>query len=112
MKIPNEYFGLIKKCLEWRCQNRAKSINLEHFGGVFEIFKGGKGTTFHESRKFYLVTFSSTHQSKQFFPKYFFTILLHLGDIQIWLKILSPRKVQSWHFHIAIESDWSIRLKI
>jgi hypothetical protein len=42
----------IQKELEWRCQNMEKSTILECFLGDFEIFRGGKETPDHQSKKF------------------------------------------------------------
>jgi hypothetical protein len=65
MKIPSWVSVKIQKGLEWRCQNREKSTILCHFLGIFEIFRGGKETPYHQSRK-KKVNILPTHQSRKF----------------------------------------------
>jgi hypothetical protein len=57
MKILCEGIGWIPGRLDWRCQNREKSIVPRHILGIFEIFKGGKGTLDGKYGKFYYSTF-------------------------------------------------------
>jgi hypothetical protein len=52
MKILCEGIGWIPRSLEWRCQNREKSTILDHFWGIFGIFKGGKGSPDGKYRNF------------------------------------------------------------
>jgi hypothetical protein len=112
MKIPSWDSGKIQKGFEWRCQNRAKSTILGHFLGIFEIFRGGKGTPDHKTRKIYLLDILPPHQSKQFFLGEFFPDQLSLGDSNFSLKIQSLEKMQkgqSWKIHIDAEVGWNIK---
>jgi hypothetical protein len=65
MKIPSWDSGKIQKGWSGDAQNREKSTIPGHFLGIFEIFRGGKGTPDHQSKIFYLVNILSTHQSRQ-----------------------------------------------
>jgi hypothetical protein len=44
--------------------------------GIFEIFRGGKGTPHHKTKKLYFLDSLPTHQSRQFVLERFFQISL------------------------------------
>jgi hypothetical protein len=52
MKIPIWPLDKIQKGVEWICCNRAKSTISRCIRGIFENFRGIKGTLDHLSRKF------------------------------------------------------------
>jgi len=65
MKVSSLSLGKIKNGLEWIFQNMQKSSIPRYFLGIFEIFKGGKGTPDHRSRKLLLIDILPTHQNGQ-----------------------------------------------
>jgi hypothetical protein len=80
MKKPNGYFGQIPKGLEWRCKTGQNPLFRGHFLGIFEIFRGGKGTPDHKYGKIYLLNILPPQQSKQLCLTKVFPVFLHLGD--------------------------------
>jgi hypothetical protein len=51
MMKSTKYFSQIPWGLDWRRRNKPKSTILGDFWGIYEIFKGGKGTPDHQSKK-------------------------------------------------------------
>jgi hypothetical protein len=82
MMKPGGYFGQIPKGVEWRWKNKTKSTISSHFLGIFGIFRGGKGTPYHKSRKIILFNILPSQQSKQLFLTKYFPFFLYLGDSQ------------------------------
>jgi hypothetical protein len=81
-------------------KHREKSTIPRHFLGIFEIFRGGKGTPDHQSRKkFYLVNILSTHQSRQLCLEGVFFQFFSIWEITIFAKNSKSggnAKGQSW----------------
>lgn len=55
MMKPNKDDAQIHKLLEWRCKNGPKSTILGDFLRSFGIFRGGKGTSDHQTGNFFLL---------------------------------------------------------
>jgi len=93
MTIPSWDFGIIPKGLEWRCQNREKYSILRRFLGIFKFFEGGKRPQITNLEKNIYSTFYLLKKPNNFPFKNFSLVLLHLGDNQFWLEILSLEKM-------------------
>jgi hypothetical protein len=61
-KIPSGAFGQIPRGLEWGCIEIGQN---PLFLGIFEIFRGGKGTSDHKSRKIILLNILPPQKARQ-----------------------------------------------
>jgi hypothetical protein len=63
----------IQKELVWRYPKKDKSTIPSNALGDFEIFNGGRGNPYHQSKKIYFFYILSTHQYEQIFIDRFFS---------------------------------------
>jgi len=91
MKILCEGIGRLPRSFEWRCQNRVKSTNLDHFWGIFGIFRG-KGSPDGKSRNFLFTQHFVYSSSQTNFLYSSFSKSAQFGRESVWLKILSLEK--------------------